>query len=245
MEPKSQKKSVLRWYDHLLLKILPPFVAFLIRLLLVTCREIRVEGKRKAEDAISKAGGRSVFAAWHQRVAYLVRHLRGKPIVVMVSQSRDGEYGAALARLLGFRSVRGSSTRGGSEALRELTEKVIQGAWGGMVVDGPLGPPRVPKIGAMVMARNAHAPVLGVSWGADRCWILNSWDRFMIPKPFARVVVKYARPITIPTTADGDKLEEYRALLEKELNDATRWCDQFFGVERPWKKELKKLGGRS
>ncbi|MBW2083032.1 MAG: DUF374 domain-containing protein [Deltaproteobacteria bacterium] len=146
--------------------------------------------------------------------------MRGKPLVVMVSQSRDGEYGASLVSLFGFSSVRGSSTRGGSEALKDLTELVIKGAWGGIVVDGPLGPPREPKIGAIVLAKKSRAPLMGVSWGADRCWVLNSWDRFLIPKPFARI-------------------ENYRSLLKEQLNEATAWCDEYFGVKRPWRKERK------
>ena len=236
--PKT-KKSVLRWYDHILLKTLVPSVSLIAKLLMATWREVRVEGKKEAESAILKAGGKAVLAAWHQRVIYFGTHLRGTPLVVMVSQSRDGEYGAAMIRSFGFDVVRGSSTRGGGDALKSLIRRISQGAWAGMVVDGPLGPPREPKIGALIMGRDTEAPVMGVTWGADRCWILNSWDRFMIPKPFARVVVKYTKPIIVPHTADGDRLEQYRLLLKKELNKAVHWCDEYFGVERPWKKMPK------
>ena len=238
------KKFPLRWYDHILLKTLVPSVSLIAKLLMATWREVRVVGKKEAESAIEKAGGKAILAAWHQRVIYFAAHLRGTPLVVMVSQSRDGEYGAALIRSFGFEVVRGSSTRGGANALRKLTERINHGAWGGMVVDGPVGPPREPKIGALVMSKNTMAPVIGVTWGADRCWILNSWDRFMIPKPFARVVVKYTRPILVPPSACGDGLEKYRLLLQEELNDAVRWCDEFLGVQRPWRKERKKLGVR-
>jgi len=233
------KNMALKWYDPLLFKTLLPIVNSIVRLLLGTCRKVKVEGEEEALEAIASAGGKAVFAAWHQRLAYFVRHMRGKPLVVMVSQSRDGEYGASLVSLFGFSSVRGSSTRGGSEALKDLTELVIKGAWGGIVVDGPLGPPREPKIGAIVLAKKSRAPLMGVSWGADRCWVLNSWDRFLIPKPFARIVVKYTKPIFIPPYTNDKEMENYRSLLKEQLNEATAWCDEYFGVKRPWRKERK------
>ncbi len=78
-------------------------------------------------------------------------------------------------------------------------------------------------------------------WGADRCWILNSWDRYLIPKPFARVVICYTEPIWIPRSANGDELEDYRRQLENSMNRATGWYDAFFDQERPWRK-IKKMG---
>ncbi len=234
------KKSSLRWYDHILLKTLVPVVSGLAKMLMATWREVRVEGKEEAEAAIEKAGGRAVLAGWHQRILHFGAHLRGKPLIAMVSQSRDGEYASALLRSFGFDVVRGSSTRGGSKALRELTHRVIQGAWAGMVVDGPMGPPRVAKLGAVVIAKNTEAPLVGVVWGADRCWVLNSWDRFIIPKPFARVAVKYTQPIFVPLSSDGSVLETYRAQLESALKEATLWCDELFGVKWPWRKETRK-----
>jgi hypothetical protein len=77
-------------------------------------------------------------------------------------------------------------------------------------------------------------------WGADRCWLLNTWDRYLIPKPFARVVVYYCEPIRIPRSAKGEELEEYRRLFEERLNQGTRWCDEQFGPERPWRKVKEK-----
>jgi len=240
MRSKSAEKSLLRWYDPILLKVLPPVVALLIKLLLFSCRVIKVEGREKETEALAQSQGRAVYATWHQRVIYHARYLAHHDLTVMVSQSRDGEYAVRLVSLFGHKNVRGSSTRGGSQALKEMTQKIKEGEKGGILADGPLGPARVAKIGAVIIAHNAQVPLIPILWGVDRCWTLNSWDRFLIPKPFARIVIYHVEPIWIPPSADGEKLEAYRRLLEESLNQGTRWCDECFGPERPWRKVKEK-----
>ena len=240
MRSKPKDKSLLHWYDPILLNILPPVAMLLIKLLLFSCRVIKVEGRKKEIDALAKSQGRAVYATWHQRVIFHARHLARKNLTVMVSQSRDGEYAIRLVSLFGHKNVRGSSTRGGSLALKELTQKIKEGGRGGILADGPVGPARIAKIGAVIIARNARVPLITVTWGADRCWIINSWDRFLVPKPFARIVIYYPEPIWIPPSADSKELEGYRNLLEESLNQGTGWCDRQFGLERPWYKVKEK-----
>jgi len=240
MKSKSKIKSPLRWYDPIFLNILPPVVTLLIKLLLYSCRVIKVEGREKETEALVQSQGKAVYATWHQRVIFHARHLAHKNLTVMISQSRDGEYAVRLVSLFGHTNVRGSSTRGGSQALKELTQKIKEGARGGILADGPLGPARVAKIGAIIMAREAQVPLIPLTWGVDRCWILNSWDRFLMPKPFARIVIHYPEPIWISPSADKEELEGYRRLLEERLNQGTCWCDTQFGPERPWRKVKEK-----
>jgi lysophospholipid acyltransferase (LPLAT)-like uncharacterized protein len=237
---KSTKHSPLRWYDPILLRLLPPLATVIIWVMTRSCRIVKVEGEEKELEALARSRGRAVYATWHQRALFHARYFAGRDLTVMASLSRDGEYGVHLIKWLGHKAVRGSSTRGGYQALRELTEKIMQDARGGMLADGPVGPARVAKIGSVVMARNAEVPLLPVVWGADRCWVLNSWDRFLIPKPFARIVFCHAEPIWIPRSAQGESLETYRSLFEERLNQATRWCDEHFGSERPWRKVREK-----
>jgi lysophospholipid acyltransferase (LPLAT)-like uncharacterized protein len=236
MSSKTDTKSLLRWYDPILLTILPPLAMLLLKLLLFSCRVIKIEGREKEKDVLTKSQGRAVYATWHQRVIYHARYLARKNLTVMVSQSRDGEYAVRLVGLFGHNNVRGSSTRGGPQALKELTETIKKGGRGGILADGPLGPARIAKIGAVIMAREAQAPLIPLTWGVDRCWIIKSWDRFLLPKPFARIVICYPDPIWVSPSADEKKLEDYRRLLEERLNQATRWCDEHFGPERPWRK---------
>ncbi len=235
------KKSIFRWYDALLLRVIPPLVALLVKLLMQTCRITKVEGQEREKEALIRSGGRAVYATWHQRMAYHARYFGSRHITILISQSRDGEYGARIAARLGFRSVRGSSTRGGIGALREMIERIKRGELAGVFADGPLGPPRIAKMGAIIMARSADAPLIPVLWGADRCWCLNTWDRYLIPKPFARVAVYFAEPIWIPASTKREGLEQFRTLLEGRLNEGARWCDEQFGQQRPWRK-VKKQG---
>jgi len=233
---KSSKRDIFRWYDTILLWVIPPLAALLIKLLMLTCRVIRVEGQDRERAAISRSGGGAVYATWHQRMPYHFHYFGSRHVTVMISQSRDGEYVARVAAWLGFKNVRGSSTRGGSKAMRELVKRIREGEIGGMLADGPLGPARVAKMGSVAIARDAEVPLIPVLWGADRCWIFNSWDRYLVPKPFARVVIFYAEPIWIPQSAVEEELEGYRRLFEERLNQGARWCDEQFGSERPWRK---------
>jgi len=214
MKSKSTNPYSLRWYDPFFLRIIPPLAALLIKLLMLSCRVIKVEGQERMQQALERSGGKVVY--------------------------RDGEYTARLAKWLGFKNVRGSSTRGGSTALKKMTRKIMEGEPGGVLADGPLGPARVAKAGSVFIARNAEAPLIPVLWGADRCWMLNTWDRYLVPKPFARVVFCYAEPIWVPHSANGEEFETYRSLFEKRMNLATRWCDEHFGLERPWRNVKKK-----
>lgn len=226
----------LRWYDSILLRIIPPLAALLTKLLLLTCRVVRVQGEEEVREALLRSGGAASYATWHQRMPYLFHYFGARHVTIMISSSRDGEYAARTAQWLGFREVRGSSTRGGGRALREMIEKVRNGEKAGFLADGPQGPARVAKLGAVILAKEAQVPLIGVLWGADRCWVLNSWDRYLVPKPFARVAIRYTEPIDVPSHAKEEQLESCRLLLEQRMNEATRWCDEQFGPERPWRK---------
>jgi lysophospholipid acyltransferase (LPLAT)-like uncharacterized protein len=238
-------KTQLRRFDKFLLRIVPPAIVLLIRLIMGSCRVVRVENFDRAEEAISRAGGKAVFSTWHQRMSYQFYFFGARGLTVMISQSRDGEYAHAVAKGLGFKSVRGSSTRRGTTALREIIQLLKRGEKTGMLADGPLGPARVAKIGSVLMARSSGAPLIPVVWGANRCWTLNTWDRYLVPKPFARVVIYYGDPILVPPGARGESLESFRSLLEERLNEGARRCDLYFGEERPWGKEKRKRPGRA
>ncbi len=240
MESKANKPYPLRWYDPILLRILPPLAALLIKLLMLTCRLIKKKGLEAEKEALKRSGGKAVYALWHQRMSYNFHYGAARRATVVISQSRDGEYAARLASWLGFKNVRGSSTRGGYRALKEVMEKIKEGERAVIFADGPLGPARVAKMGAILIARETGAPLICGHWSADRCWILNTWDRYLVPKPFARVVVYFTEPIWVPRFAKGKELETYRRLLEDTLNRSARWCDEQFGPERPWRRVKKK-----
>lgn len=235
-----EKPYTLRWYDPILLKILPPLAALLIKIYMLSCRVVKVEGLERHREALIRSGGKVIYTSWHQRMSYHFHHMGPRHLTMIISNSRDGEYASRVAHWLGFKDVRGSSTRGGTTAIMQMTRMVMEGEPGGVLTDGPLGPARVVKSGAVFMARNTGATLIPLLWGADRCWTLNSWDRYLIPKPFARIAVCYAEPLWIPPSAKGEELEDYRRQLEDTMNRAARWCDEYFGRERPWRKVKKK-----
>jgi lysophospholipid acyltransferase (LPLAT)-like uncharacterized protein len=233
----KQIEKSLYWYDPILFYAAIPLLSLFIRLLFLSCRIVKIRGLENERSTLNNAKNGVIYASWHQRLFFSVSRLFNRNVTVMISQSRDGEYAARLVNLLGLNDVRGSSTRGGIGALKELVREIKLGANGGMVIDGPLGPPRVAKVGTILLARLTGAPIIPLAWGADRCWVLNSWDRFMIPKPFARISYFYGEPIMVPASSGSEDLENYRKKLENSLNDMTGWCDEQFGKERPWRKE--------
>ncbi|MBN2061287.1 MAG: lysophospholipid acyltransferase family protein [Deltaproteobacteria bacterium] len=236
MKSINKNNAFIRWYDHILFCTVVPCIALLIKMLMLSCRVIRYEGEDREKTALERSGGNAIYISWHQRIPYLSHLVGSRDITVMVSQSRDGEYAARLIKWMGIGSVRGSSTRGGKEALVNIIQRLKNGGSAGMLADGPLGPARVAKMGTIIMAHRTGIPVIPVVWSADRRWILNSWDRFLIPKPFARIAVYIGEPLWIPEEAENNELENYRKLIESRLNQAVKLCDEHFGGELPWRK---------
>ena len=142
-----------------------------------------------------------VFAVWHGRLLALSYSHRSRSIQVLASQHRDGELMGQTIRFLGFGHVRGSSTRGGARAVRQLVEKLHDGFDLGITVDGPLGPRHVFKTGPLEIAKLSGCAVVPITVSSGRRWQLRSWDGFQVPKPFAKVVIRYGEPVTVPGDA--------------------------------------------
>jgi lysophospholipid acyltransferase (LPLAT)-like uncharacterized protein len=125
----------------------------------------------------------------------------------------------------GYSTVRGSSTRGGSAALRDLVRTVRGGGTVVVTPDGPRGPRERMKVGALLVAQMTGAPMIPVATGADRSWWVEGWDRFQIPKPFSRLRVEYGEPIFVPRTASEPLLESLSADVEQKLQELMRRVD--------------------
>ena len=146
----------------------------------------------------------------------------------MISQSRDGEMIARVADILGWRPVRGSSSKGGVRALKTLRRLTRHGFRVGHIVDGPQGPFGVVKPGVLTIAQFAGAPIVPVITSAQRRWVFNSWDRFMVPKPFSRVIIRFAPPITVPRRLDAVAFEALRRNVEKQIKELTIQTDNWW-----------------
>lgn len=135
-----------------------------------------------------------IFSLWHGQLLPLLWHHRGQQIAVLISEHRDGELVARLARSLGYRLIRGSSTRGGERALLSLVRELQEGQEVAVTPDGPRGPAFTFAPGALIAAHRSGASILPIAAHASSAWRLGSWDGFLIPKPFARVTVAYGNP---------------------------------------------------
>lgn len=144
----------------------------------------------------------------------------------MISRSRDGDIIAGVAEKSGWHAVRGSSSRGGGSALKEMVERLRQSRLAGHIVDGPKGPAGVVKAGAISLARATGAVIVPLFTSADRAWYFNSWDRFMIPKPFARVTLRFGRMIDLNDAREGEDFEGHRAALEVAMLPGLIPCRQ-------------------
>lgn len=138
------------------------------------------------------------FTLWHGHLLPLLWYHRGRGVHVMVSDHRDGEMIARVATSLGYGLIRGSTTRGAGRALLSAVRALEAGKEIAITPDGPKGPARVFAPGALVAAHRSGTPLLPVAAAATSAWRLGSWDRFLIPKPFARVTIAYGDPV-IPT----------------------------------------------
>ena len=186
-----------------------------------------------------RTGGKAIAALWHQRffsvITYARRFSEFAP-AVMISQSRDGDIIADVARHLKFRPVRGSSSRGGREALAAIVKDLTEHPFAVHAVDGPQGPRGVLKAGLISMAQHSGVPIFPVYISADRAWVLGSWDRFIIPKPFSRVVIRWDGPIHVPPDLDEAAFDALRLEVERRMKENQEAEDRKLG----WTESLFK-----
>lgn len=160
---------------------------------------------------------RPIMAFWHGRVLTATYYFRRRGIVVMISENFDGEWIARIIESFGFRTSRGSTSRGGQRALLQLKREMEKGQPSGFAVDGPRGPARHAQPGAVWLAKLTGNPVVPFHMEASSYWSLKSWDRTQIPKPFATVALAVGSPIEVPREADEALLEAKRVEVEESL----------------------------
>jgi lysophospholipid acyltransferase (LPLAT)-like uncharacterized protein len=159
-----------------------------------------------------------ILAFWHAWILPLAYLHRGEGIVVLTSEHGDGEYITRVIQRMGFRTARGSSTRGGARGLRDVVRAAREGRDIGITPDGPRGPARSFKRGGLVAAKLTGARIVPMAVFAEGVHRLDSWDRFVIPRPFARIRVRYGAPHAIPRNAGDEELDRHALALERHLN---------------------------
>lgn len=205
--------------DLLLYKFFPVLAKGIIDLIRVTSRTT-VVSRRYYEEQRQKNHG-VIFAVWHANLVpgvYLYHSsLGGKQMLAMVSRSADGEVISRVLQKFGAQTVRGSSSRGGSTGLLQMTERMKEGKDGVFTVDGPRGPANQVQPGVVKLAQLSGAAILPCGVSVRPCLRLKSWDRFKIPLPFNRTVLVLGNPIRVSGNANNNELEDWRRLVEESL----------------------------
>ena len=212
------------FFYRLLLVVVPWLYAGVSRMLFATCR-VRVHGAENLERCEAKC----VAVFWHYSVFPIIAVNRGRDRgwAAMVSASDDAEFVARILARQGVVSVRGSRSRGGLAALKGLIGLMHQGYNAVIVADGSKGPAKVMQAGAILLASKSAAPILPMAVAADRYWVFRSWDRTLLPKPFARFDLWYGEPMTVPEKAGAEEIERCRLEMEQRLNGlyAQAWAE--------------------
>ncbi|MDA0228984.1 MAG: lysophospholipid acyltransferase family protein [Proteobacteria bacterium] len=201
-----------------------------IRFVYITSRW-REEGREPANE-LMRDGRPYIAAFWHGRLLMAPTGWRSRaPISTLISQHRDGEMIARTLHHFDIHTVRGSTTRGGSKALRELLLAIKNGRNVAITPDGPRGPRMQAQSGIILLARLSGAPIVPATYSVSRRKLASSWDRFVIAWPFSRGLFLWGAPIHVARDADDEALETARQSLETTLNELTATADRRVGVD--------------
>jgi len=232
--PNTRRSPFREWRRSLAYRIVPVFSAlgrFFIRSFWATMR-VRLQDERPVISML-EAGQPFLVAFFHGRQFLLVRGLRGWPAVIMASISYMGEIQSGILEGLGYRVVRGSSSRGGARVLGEMIRFVRQGRVGAFAVDGPRGPGRVAKSGIVFAARKLGIPIIPVTTSARPSLFFGStWDRFMLPMPFCRGLILFGSPWHPSGGPDPAGVREECVKLEEMLNELEIRADALVGRKK-------------
>jgi lysophospholipid acyltransferase (LPLAT)-like uncharacterized protein len=202
--------------QRLALAVIPRLASMAICLLGVTLRydDICEPGAFPGYDIPPPA----VYAFWHRCLLACAWRFRNHGVVILISRSFDGELIARTVERLGFVAIRGSSSRDGSSALRNLYRSYLDGNYCAITADGPRGPAMIAKPGVTQLAKLADTTVGAFYVHPQRAWQLRSWDRFLIPKPFSRVTVVWSRQAPAEQSAVQSALDRIVTLAESQKN---------------------------
>jgi lysophospholipid acyltransferase (LPLAT)-like uncharacterized protein len=192
---------------------------------------------QSADPARPDFGGHCIHLFWHEYITFPVTIWGHCDMAALVSRHRDGDWISRAANHLGFDIVRGSTTRGGASALRELKRRSRHCNLT-IMPDGPQGPRRKMSVGPIFLASRLQVPIVPVGFGYDRPWRFNSWDRFALPRPFSRARSIFGPRIQLPRKLNRDGLEDYRLRIESLLNDLTQQAEA-------WAESGQRLAGQT
>lgn len=209
----------------IMLNVLPPMVYLFLILLRATVKIEHVN--REAADRLWRQGENVIACFWHGRLLampFAYKRGRGK---VLISRHRDGEFIARVVHYFGLGAVRGSHRKGGSvSSIREMLIELKRGVDIAITPDGPKGPRYCMKEGIIELARISHKPILPIAYSATKKKVFNSWDRFVLPYPFSKIVFLWGEPIYVSKEITGVALGAKRMEIERNLTFLTESADR-------------------
>jgi len=216
MSERRLKEAWWRPYRHALARLAPPLLRAALRALQWTLR-VEYVGAEPLRACWAR-GEQVIIAFWHNRLLMLPVIAGGTPMCIMVSHHRDGEIATGLLGAWGVSTVRGSASRGAVAGFLRLVQAYRQGHNLAVLPDGPRGPRYVAKPGVVRLAKSVGSPIYPMAYAATRFARLRSWDRLLVPLPFARVLIEVGEPLRVPEHADPAELDACRVELERRLN---------------------------
>ena len=203
--------GLVTWAGYLAIRLIGPTLRY----------TVSIEEGGPADDRLHPV----IYVFWHRCVFVATHFFRGRNIQVMTSSSFDGEYIARIIEKFGYGAVRGSSSRGAVRALLGMHTEIERGQSVAFTIDGPRGPRYQAKPGPVLLARNTGTPILPFHIAVEKAWLLRSWDRFIIPKPFSRVLVRLGRLLRVPREADSAAAADYQAEMQATLDRIRQFAE--------------------
>ena len=219
--PLKEKIKELKW------KLVGVFGKLFIDFIFFTTKN-KATGYEKVKSIISS--NNYIAACWHSRILIVSYYFRKVKAVVLVSSSKDGEIIARVLQRQGYKTIRGSTSKGGLRAMVQQIKLMKKDKIPGAIIpDGPRGPRFKAQPGIITLAKKTGYPIIPITYSAKKIKVFSSWDRFIIPFPFTKCRLEYGEPVYVPENISKDEADLYGRLLEKELCKITSKVDLYFG----------------
>jgi hypothetical protein len=215
--------------QRLVLAIVPRIVWALLWVVGLTWRYRVIAEEGVTPVLFGQKAGAEIYCFWHQCVLPCTMYFRRTGAVILISRSFDGELITRILRMFGFDAVRGSSSRSARRGLMGLVDVIESGRTAIFTADGPLGPIYQTKMGPIKLAQLTGAPIGAFHLQPERAWVMKSWDRFLIPKPFTRICVSWAQWTHVPRDLCPEQFEPRRQELNAALERARLRAFDYFG----------------
>ena len=214
--------------QRIVLAVIPRVVWALVQVVGLTWRFEVIAEEGVAPVLFGQRSPAEIFCFWHQCVLPSFVYFQHSRAVILISSSFDGELITRIVRIFGYDAVRGSSSRGGREGLLGLAHMIQSGRTAIFAADGPLGPVYRSKMGPIKLAQMTGAPIGAFHLEPERAWRLRSWDRFLVPKPFTRICVSWARATRVPADLAAEEFEPKREELNAAIERARLRALEYF-----------------